>query len=101
MLNGGKLNGRRILPEDAVRASTRMKPFPANAGTGARNGYGYQWWKVDDNPGAFAAVGLQGQFIYVHPASRTVIVKLSFFPPGSRGGEAEKTSIRYFQMVSG
>ena len=102
MLNGGKLNGRRILPEDWVRESTRMKPFPADGGTGARNGYGYQWWKVDDNPGAFAAVGLQGQFIYVHPASRTVIVKLSFFPPAPpRGGDAEKMSIRYFGTVSG
>ena len=27
-------------------------------------------------------VGLAGQFIYVHPASRTVIVKLSYYPPG-------------------
>ena len=29
----------------------------------------------------FQALGLQGQFIYVDPESRTVIVKLSYFPP--------------------
>ena len=28
-----------------------------------------------------AAVGLAGQFIYVHPQTRTVIVKLSYYPP--------------------
>ena len=44
-------------------------------------GYGFQTWQVDDEPGAFAAVGLAGQMIYVHPASRTVIVKLSYHPP--------------------
>jgi CubicO group peptidase (beta-lactamase class C family) len=26
-------------------------------------------------------VGLAGQFIHVHPVSRTVIVKLSYYPP--------------------
>ena len=31
---------------------------------------------------AFAAIGLQGQYIYVDPTTRTVIVKLSYFPPG-------------------
>ena len=28
------------------------------------------------------AIGLQGQYIYVDPPSRTVVVKLSYFPPG-------------------
>jgi CubicO group peptidase (beta-lactamase class C family) len=36
---------------------------------------------VDDEPGAYAAVGLAGQFIYIHPQTRTVIVKLSHYPP--------------------
>lgn len=98
MLNGGNLNGRQIVPENWVRASTRMKQFPADGGVAVGSGYGYQWWKVDENPGAFAAVGLQGQFIYVHPASRTVIVKLSFFPPGP-AAEAEEMSIRYFEAI--
>ena len=31
---------------------------------------------------AYAAIGLQGQYIYVDPPSRTVVVKLSYFPPG-------------------
>jgi CubicO group peptidase (beta-lactamase class C family) len=40
-------------------------------------------------PGSFQAMGLQGQYIYIDPASRTVIVKLSYFPPGDREPEEE------------
>jgi CubicO group peptidase (beta-lactamase class C family) len=32
--------------------------------------------------GAFAAIGLQGQYIYIDPSRRTVVVKLSYFSPG-------------------
>jgi hypothetical protein len=39
--------------------------------------------------GAYAAVGLQGQFIYIDPATRTVVVKLSYFPQGFTTANAE------------
>jgi CubicO group peptidase (beta-lactamase class C family) len=48
---------------------------------GPMPGYGLFTWQVDDEPGAFSAVGLAGQFIYVSPRTRTVIVKLSYYPP--------------------
>lgn len=57
-------------------------------------------WKIDDTPGLFAAVDLQGRFIYVHPASRTVIVKLSYFPPDP-AMEANKMTADYFKAVTG
>ncbi len=76
MLGKGEANGRRILPEGWIAAMTTMKPTG-----GPMPGYGLQTWQVDDERGAFAAVGLAGQFIYIHPGSRTVIVKLSYFPP--------------------
>ena len=76
MLDGGRRDGKPILPAGWVEQMTRMTP------TGApMPGYGLFTWQVDDEPGAFAAVGLAGQFIYVHPQSRTVIVKLSYYPP--------------------
>jgi hypothetical protein len=34
--------------------------------------------------GSFEATGLQGQYIYVDPTSQTVVVKLSYYPPGDR-----------------
>lgn len=76
LLDGGVANGTRVLPEGWVAQMTAMKPTG-----GEFPGYGFQTWQVDDEPGAFAAVGLAGQMIYVHPETRTVIVKLSYHPP--------------------
>jgi CubicO group peptidase (beta-lactamase class C family) len=76
MLDRGSANGRQVVASDWLAQMTKMKPTG-----GPRQGYGLQTWQVDDEPGAFAAVGLAGQFIYVHPHSRTVIVKLSYHPP--------------------
>jgi CubicO group peptidase (beta-lactamase class C family) len=76
MLDGGDADGTRVLPEGWVAQMTAMKPTG-----GPMPGYGLQTWQVDDEPGAYAAVGLAGQMIYVHPQSRTVIVKLSYHPP--------------------
>lgn len=82
MLDGGKANGKQVVPEGWVTEMTTMIPFPAEYARKAEfKGYGFQTWQVDDEPGAYSAVGLAGQFIYVHPKTRTVIVKLSYNPP--------------------
>jgi CubicO group peptidase (beta-lactamase class C family) len=90
MLNEGRANGREIIPADWVRDSTR-------AAGGPGPGYGYQWWLVPNSP-AYQALGLQGQYIYVDPSTRTVIVKLSYFPPADEAAEAETAS--FFAAVS-
>jgi len=79
MLQEGRLNGKQIVSPEWVRLSTKsVGPEDRDGGPG---GYGYQWWTVADSD-AYSAIGLQGQFIFVDPASNTVIVKLSYFPPG-------------------
>jgi CubicO group peptidase (beta-lactamase class C family) len=60
-------------------------------------GYQYQWWTLTDSD-AFLAIGLQGQFIYVDPVTNTVVVKLSYFPPGEF--KAENEAIAFFRAVS-
>lgn len=79
MLNGGQANGHQIVSPDWVKQST----------TG--QGYGLQWWLLGDQ-GAYSAIGLQGQFIYVDPRSRTVVVKISYFPPGDEVAAKETTA---------
>jgi len=76
LLNDGVRGDDRIVPAGWLAQMTTMRP----TGQG-RPGYGLQTWQLDAEPGAYSAVGLAGQFIYVHPASRTVIVKLSYYPP--------------------
>ena len=81
MLNDGRRGTRQVLAKGWMKQATTMTPFTEAGGIKFGKGYGFQFWQPDDEPGAFAAVGLAGQMIYVHPASKTVIVKLSYFPP--------------------
>lgn len=84
VLDGGVANGRRIVSEAWIRASTRPSGPPGGAGPA----YGYQWWMVA-KPGSFQAIGLQGQYIHVDPATRTVVVKLSHYPPDDSTSDEE------------
>lgn len=79
MLNNGQARGRQIVPADWVRDSLRNGGGDSELGLG----YGYQWW-LYPNSRAFSARGHLGQFVFVDPQSRTVVVKLSFFP-GPKG----------------
>ena len=49
-------------------------------GFGAGFGYGYQWWVPDGDEEDFLAMGIWGQFVYVNPGHRIVIVKTSTDP---------------------
>lgn len=84
VLNGGEANGRQIVPSQWLTESTRPTGGPGP-------GYGYQWW-MGPRPGSFQAIGLQGQYIFVDPASRTVVVKLSYFPPGDTQAADQETN---------
>ena len=79
-LNGGRWNGVQVVPADWVRASVtpdapHLLPGP-RASSDSAWGYGFQWWLPDDS-GAFAAVGIYNQLVYVNPARDLVIAKSS------------------------
>lgn len=93
MLNGGKANGRQVVPAEWVSLSTAPTP---NSSRAERDGYGFQWWTFGET--AYSAVGLQGQYIYVDPKTRTVVVKLSHFPPGNQAASDE--SAAFFAAAS-
>lgn len=91
MLNEGMAGtGRRIVSADWVHESTRPTGGPGP-------GYGYQWWTVPDSR-AYEAIGLQGQYLHVDPETRTVVVKLSYFPPGR--SPAEEETAAFFAAVA-
>lgn len=75
ILDKGRANGRQIVPAAWIADATAPR-----GAEGPMGGYGYQWWTVS-NSNAFYALGLEGQFIYIDPDTRTVVVKLSYFPP--------------------
>lgn len=75
-LNGGIAHGEQILP----RGWTSDAGTPQRLKAGHLVDYGYFWWpawptaSTPDAGGAFAAVGIFGQYIYLNPRERVVIV---------------------------
>jgi CubicO group peptidase (beta-lactamase class C family) len=94
VLNGGVADGRRIVSADWIRQST----LPSGPEDNHRGGYGLQWWTFA-NTKAFAAIGLQGQYIYIDPSTRTLVVKLSYFPPGDNSALDAET-VTFLRAVS-
>jgi CubicO group peptidase (beta-lactamase class C family) len=100
MLDLGRAGGRQVLPEAWVKESTAstLTDGPRMIAKTFAIGYGYQWWTLHGT-GAYTGIGLQGQYIYVDPLSRTVIVKLSYFPPGDNG-TVEEEVLSFFRAAS-
>ena len=73
MLAGGVINGEETLPDGWVDDATSPKTI-----AGENVEYGYMWWPLD--MGAYAAIGIFGQFVYVHPDSKLVVAMWSAQP---------------------
>jgi len=84
--NGGKWNGRQIVPSEYVAASVKAdaphlmpgRPMVGDHALGP--GYGYQWWLPEGDLGDFSGIGVYNQYVYVDPSRGVVIVKLSANP---------------------
>ncbi len=74
MLQGGGAGGDSILPRGWIDEATTPKALRG----GAPLEYGYLWWPgptaASRRDGAYAALGIYGQALYINPAARTVIV---------------------------
>ena len=73
--NDGVVDGRRVVPEGWFREAGS----PQMLG-GKSVDYGYQWWPVPAadpiGEGAFQALGIFGQHLYINPREKLVIVVL-------------------------
>lgn len=80
-LDSGRWQGQQIVPEEWVIAS--ITPDAPHLMPGIRNnakfkdGYGFQWWIPFGGDDEFNAQGIYGQFIYIDPDQKVVIVKLA------------------------
>jgi CubicO group peptidase (beta-lactamase class C family) len=81
--SGGLWQGKRIISENWVRASTtidspiREAGEPIVGGHSIDLGYGYQWWIPAGHMGDYCAIGVLNQLVYVNPEKKATIVKLS------------------------
>ena len=77
----GQHNGEQIVPKQWTVDSVRplddfVQPKRLDNGT-EKVGYGYQWWVPYNSDSEFMAIGIYGQYIYVHRKKDVVIVKNS------------------------
>lgn len=88
--DGGMIDGTRVLPSGWTGAAGRRQRLR----TGEEINYGYMWWpgwtdaSIED--GAFAAVGICGQYLYINPAKR-IVVAMTCARPMPTGQEPVET----------
>lgn len=93
-LDKGRWDGKQIVPEDYVTASTT-----ANKDMEGGDIYGYQWWILDYNgEHIFYARGIKGQYIFVRPEKNAVIVRLGHTRESEQINGVPKDVIRWLQM---
>ena len=88
MLQGGRWQGRQIIPAevvDDIRFGGDVAPFAASDYGKKLPGWSYRnmWWVSNNADGAFMARGVHGQAIYIDPAAEMVIVRLASNPNAS------------------
>ncbi len=69
-LHKGNWNGKQLVPEAWVAESTTPNTEEKNSLE-----YHYQWWFPSQN-GDFTARGILGQYVYVNPKNKVVIVRM-------------------------
>ena len=80
MLHGGRAGGEAVLPDGWIETASTPKQV-----SGEQVDYGYMLWPLRD--GAYAAIGIFGQFVYVSPECNVVIAMWGAQPkPMDRSG---------------
>lgn len=102
-LNEGSYEGKQILEkqwiQDSMNISADYSKPGANHDAYNAIGYGYQWWIPEGDKGEFMAIGVYGQWIYVNPANRVIIVKLSADPNFMEKGY-ELKHVEFFRAIA-
>lgn len=95
-LQNGQYNGKQIVPEGWVAASTAATA-PTSAG---ESGYGYQWWIPEDaTEGEFMARGVYGQYIYIN-RPRGVVIATNAADRKFREEGAAEQNIATFRAIA-
>src|SRR5262249_50506687 len=97
LLGGGKAGGEQVLPQDWVREAGSPRPVG-----GRMIDYGYMLWPIPYatgtiHEGAFEAIGIYGQYLYMNPRENVVIVVWGALPKPT--GTAVFNANRIFAAV--
>ncbi|MDM0043603.1 serine hydrolase [Variovorax dokdonensis] len=93
ILDGARVNGKPIVPDDWLAQATTRQADIGKAG----RGYGYQWWTYDD--GSFAAQGIFGQGIFIDPKRKLVIASNANWAGGASDARASAAREAFYRTV--
>lgn len=95
ILGGGIADGEQVVPDGWIAEATTKQ---ADIGL-PEQGYGYQWWTLDD--GAFIAQGIFGQGIFIDPKRQLVIASNGNWPQAtdSQGGDQGEKRLDFYRQV--
>ncbi|HDZ55093.1 MAG TPA: class C beta-lactamase-related serine hydrolase [Pseudomonas xinjiangensis] len=95
IMGGGIANGEQILPEGWIAEATTKQADIGRPG----QGYGYQWWTLDD--GAYIAQGIFGQGIFIDPTRQLVIASNGNWPQATdlQGGDQGEERLAFYRQV--
>ncbi|HVK20060.1 MAG TPA: serine hydrolase [Actinokineospora sp.] len=90
VLDGGRAQGEQVVPTAWIARIAAVAPHQVDGW-----GYSAQWWHPSGGED-YSAIGIHGQYVYIDPAAKTVIVKLS-----DHGDEQdEKETIEVFRAIA-
>ena len=103
LLEEGSANGRQVIPAawvEDMKTAGDPKAWAASQPTMMPNGrYRSKWYQTGEADGAFCAIGIHGQWLYVDPSTETVIVKLSS-QPNPLDDELKQDNFAFFRALS-
>jgi CubicO group peptidase (beta-lactamase class C family) len=87
-LDGGRIGGHQVVPQDWIRSITTDDDGLAVAFAADEHAamflpgsfYHHQWWVLDGAAGVYTGLGIHGQQVLVHTPSDTVIAKFASWP---------------------
>jgi len=100
VLNGGKWNGKQIVPAEYLSEALTPASYLYDPETKKNvDFYGYQWWMINvDNHKVWYARGLLGQYIFVIPDLNAVVVRLGHVRNNNRIDGAPEDVYKYIQF---
>lgn len=103
LLDGGRAQGRQVVSSawvEDMKTAGDPKAWAASQPTMLPNGrYRSKWYQTGEADGAFCAIGIHGQWLYVDPSTETVIVKLSS-QPNPLDDELKQDNFAFFRALS-
>jgi CubicO group peptidase (beta-lactamase class C family) len=101
----GEIDGRRVLSEEWVGRLLKPNPelhaafAPSHEAKYTPDGFYHDcWWVKDPVAGVFAGEGINGQTVFVHGPSRTVISKFSSWPEGWHDDYFQPTQTGFYAV---